>query len=164
MRRAPPVDHPRVARVQIVHYEPGQFYKAHHDQNSALWVPQGPRVLTFFMYLREPASGGETDFPTLKIKVPPVRGSAILWPSVRDDQPMESDARTTHAALAPTEGIKVGANTWLHQFDFKSPSERGCPLTYVNSMGNKPRTAEHRELVEGYVPDAEQTRKHAGMP
>ena len=36
--------------IQIVRYEPGQFYKVHHDQNTAVWAPQGPRVLTFFMY------------------------------------------------------------------------------------------------------------------
>ena len=35
--------------IQIVRYEPGQFYRVHHDQNTAVWAPQGPRVLTFFM-------------------------------------------------------------------------------------------------------------------
>lgn len=32
--------------VQVLQYEPGQFYKAHHDQNSAPWTPQGVRLLT----------------------------------------------------------------------------------------------------------------------
>ena len=49
--------------LQIVRYEPGQFYKVHHDQNTAVWAPQGPRVLTFFMYLNTPEGGGETWFP-----------------------------------------------------------------------------------------------------
>lgn len=31
--------------LQIVRYQPGQFYRRHHDQNTALWAPQGPRVL-----------------------------------------------------------------------------------------------------------------------
>ena len=31
--------------LQVVRYEPGQFYKRHHDQNTAIWAPQGPRVL-----------------------------------------------------------------------------------------------------------------------
>ena len=51
-----------------------------------------------------------------------------------------------------TQGIKFGANMWIHQFDFKTPSERGCPLTYVNTMGRAPRDPEHKKLVEGYVP------------
>jgi len=51
-----------------------------------------------------------------------------------------------------TKGIKYGANMWLHQFDFKTPSERGCKLTYVNTVGTRPGSDEHRALVEGYVP------------
>ena len=30
--------------IQIVRYEPGQFYRVHHDQNTAVWAPQGPRL------------------------------------------------------------------------------------------------------------------------
>ena len=29
------------------------------------------------------------------------------------------------------QGIKFAANMWIHQFDFKTPSERGCQLTYA---------------------------------
>ena len=36
---------------QVVRYEVGQFYKIHHDQNSAPFTPQGARLFTFFMYL-----------------------------------------------------------------------------------------------------------------
>ena len=39
---------------QVVRYEVGQFYRVHHDQNSGLFTPQGPRVYTFFMYLSTP--------------------------------------------------------------------------------------------------------------
>ena len=34
---------------QVVRYEEGQFYKVHHDQNSAPFTPQGARLYTFFM-------------------------------------------------------------------------------------------------------------------
>ena len=98
--------------LQVVRYEPGQFYKQHHDQNTALWTPQGPRVLTFFMYLNEPESGGETEFPHVGggLKVQPKLGHAILWPSTLDEAPMKADQRTSHAALAVKQGIKYGAN------------------------------------------------------
>ena len=43
--------------------------------------------------------------------------------------------RTNHAAQPVTQGIKFAANMWIHQFDFKTPSERGCQLTYVNTVG-----------------------------
>ena len=31
--------------LQFVRYRPGEFYRSHHDQASAVWSPQGPRVL-----------------------------------------------------------------------------------------------------------------------
>jgi len=85
-----------------VRYEPGQFYRRHHDQNTAVWTPQGPRVLTFFMYLNEVDSGGETAFPAVGggIKVTPTKGSAILWPSTYNDQPMTAGARTHYTRTA----------------------------------------------------------------
>ena len=32
---------------QILRYEPGQFYRVHHDQQTAHWTPQGVRVCEF---------------------------------------------------------------------------------------------------------------------
>ena len=43
---------------QILQYQPGQFYRVHHDQNSGLFTPQGARLYTFFMYLNTPEAGG----------------------------------------------------------------------------------------------------------
>ena len=159
--------------LQVVRYEPGQFYRRHHDQNTAVWAPQGPRVLTFFMYLNDPEAGGETAFPNVPdptgegphLIVKPKLGHAILWPSVRQDAPMEADSRTDHEAMPVHQGVKYGANMWIHQFAFKTPSERGCELTYVNTLGRRPSTAEHRQLVEGHVPTYEETvRLAAGAP
>ena len=51
---------------------------------------------------------------------------------------------------------------WVHQFDFKTPSERGCELTYVNTAGNRPGSAQHAALVgNGRVPTAEETIQRA---
>ena len=133
-------------------------------------------------------SGGETAFPAVGggIKVTPTKGSAILWPSTYNDQPMTAgarthytrtavalpparliqrrrnsrplplplissrraaDQRTVHEAMPVHEGIKFGANMWIHQFSFKTPSERGCELTYVNTVGNQPQSEEQRRLA-----------------
>jgi hypothetical protein len=155
--------------LQIVRYEPGQFYRRHHDQNTAVWTPQGPRILTFFMYLNDPDAGGETAFPTVRspdgdghLVVRPKLGHAILWPSVLSERPMEADSRTDHEAMPVHEGVKFGANMWIHQFSFKTPSERGCELTYVNTVGRTPRSAEHRALVAGHVPTYEETLQTMG--
>ena len=51
----------------MVRYEVGQFYKIHHDQNSAPFTPQGARLYTFFMYLNTPEAGGGTRFTDLDL-------------------------------------------------------------------------------------------------
>ena len=103
-----------------------------HEPPLPLWTPQGPRVLTFFMYLNDPEAGGETAFPTVAggLKVQPKLGHAILWPSTRHDTPMQTDGRTDHEAMPVHAGVKYGANMWVHQFDFKTPSERGTRRTH----------------------------------
>ena len=53
----------------MLKYDPGQFYKAHHDQNTHPDSLSGVRLFTFFIYLHEPVSGGETRFPKLGITV-----------------------------------------------------------------------------------------------
>ena len=72
----------------------------HHDQNSGLFTPQGVRVYTFFMYLSTPEEGGGTRFADLDVVVPAVKGTAVLWPSVRDDDPDQDEPKTNHEARA----------------------------------------------------------------
>ena len=96
------------------------YLEHHYDQ------PQGVRILTFFIYLNDVESGGETHFPKLNLTVTPKRGRAILWPSVLDEDPNAKDDRTDHEALPVLEGIKFGANAWLHQRDYEDAQSRGC--------------------------------------
>ena len=74
--QAPCVDDPRVTRVhervvnltgvpkdnaeffQVLRYEPGQFYRTHHDQNTHADSLSGVRLFTFFIYLHAPDGGG----------------------------------------------------------------------------------------------------------
>ena len=86
------------------------------------------RLFTFFIYLHTPDGGGQTHFPNLNITIPPIKGSALLWPNVKDDDPRKADMRTEHEALPPTEGLKYSANLWLHQYDFRGPNVHGCDL------------------------------------
>ena len=43
--------------------------QTHHDQNSHPHSVIGVRLFTFFIYLKDPESGGETYFPKLRITV-----------------------------------------------------------------------------------------------
>ena len=49
---------------QILRYQPGQFYKVHHDQNSGLFTPQGARVYTFFSTRLRVTSESESVAPS----------------------------------------------------------------------------------------------------
>ena len=73
--------------------------------------------------------------------------------------------RVTRVAVCGRDACVVCVRRWVHQFDFKTPSERGCELTYVNTVGLRPSSAEHQRLVgEGRVPTAEETIRMASTP
>ena len=118
---------------QVLKYEPGQFYKVHHDQNSGWFTPQGVRVYTFFMYLSTVEEGGGTRFADLNVTVPAVKGSAVLWPSVTSIDPSEDEPYTNHEGLPPLKGVKYAANAWIHNFDYRTPAARNCILAHRNT-------------------------------
>ncbi len=119
---------------QLLQYHIGQEYKVHHDMaNSERNEPAGPRILTFFLYLSDVEQGGETHFPKVKnkdnpegLKVKPRKGSAVLWPSVLDEDPARQDPRTFHAALPVIKGLKYASNHWVHLHDFRKANLWGC--------------------------------------
>ena len=118
---------------QILRYLPGQYYRTHHDMSeNDNRLASGPRIYTFFLYLSDVEEGGETEFPLIKrpsgisVKVKPTRGTALVWPSVKNDDPTAQDPRTRHAALPVIKGTKFAANAWIHQFDYSEPNIWGC--------------------------------------
>jgi prolyl 4-hydroxylase len=112
---------------QLLRYEEGQFYHNHHDfADYHLERQYGPRILTILLYLNDVQEGGGTDFPFLGVQVVPQRGKAVLWPSVRNDDPLAKDQRTEHAALPVIKGLKYAANVWIHQGDFRDTFAKNC--------------------------------------
>mmetsp|Transcript_1734 Transcript_1734/g.2758 ORF Transcript_1734/g.2758 Transcript_1734/m.2758 type:complete len:514 (+) Transcript_1734:2-1543(+) len=131
-------------RVQLLKYNDGQFYVPHHDHiESQRYLPCGPRILTFFLYLNTvpSKSGGGTRFDSYSTQsgcdgcggsstlvVQPKEGRALLWPNVLDSNyPTEMDYRTFHEALAvQKDSTKYAANVWFHLHDYESASKRNC--------------------------------------
>lgn len=112
---------------QVLKYEKGQKYQVHHDMGMHHnGLACGPRILTFFLYLSDVEEGGETGFPNLHIDVKPQKGKAVLWPSTMDDDPTVQDIRTMHEAKPVVNGLKYGANSWIHLYDFQVPNLWGC--------------------------------------
>lgn len=112
---------------QLLKYQPGQFYRAHHDYISHQKNRHsGPRILTFFLYLSDVEAGGATRLNNLNIDVEPKRGRALLWPSTLSHSPIEKDYRTRHEALPVEKGTKFAANSWIHLFNNVDAQKQGC--------------------------------------
>ena len=101
--------------LQLLKYEIGQLYEEHHDTPHH-WKELycGHRILTVFLYLSDVEEGGETRLNALNIQVKPKKGMALIWPSVRDDDPNELEDWGWHEAQPVTKGQKFGANAWFH--------------------------------------------------
>ena len=102
--------------LQVVNYQIGQKYDAHHD-----WGVSGypeSRYITLLLYLTDPLhdrAGGETSFPKgnngLGFKVLPKRGSAVLFYNLLEDG--NGDDLALHAAMPVHQGEKWLANFWV---------------------------------------------------
>jgi prolyl 4-hydroxylase len=113
--------------LQLLQYKETQHYGNHHDYiDHHNQRPAGVRILTVFLYLNDVEEGGGTHFTDLDITVEPKRGRVLIWPSVLDTHPDEKDFKTHHEALPVKKGIKYGANSWIHQRDFKTPYRTNC--------------------------------------
>lgn len=109
--------------LQVVRYEPGQFYKPHFDYftddrlrapsitSLEQLPPRGQRWFTFFVYLNDVDGGGETDFPKLQLSVVPRQGDAVLWNNL--DAQGNGNPQMLHQGKPPTSGVKYGLNLWI---------------------------------------------------
>lgn len=107
-------------QLQLVHYNVGQEYTAHHDFGyaDAGDKMQGARFATLLLYLNEPEAGGETEFPRwyngetpAGLTASPKKGKAVLFYSQLPDGNM--DDLSHHAALPVTKGEKFLINLWV---------------------------------------------------
>ena len=101
---------PQSEALQVVYYEVGGEYKAHHDWGKT----KSTRYATVMLYLNDqvsPDAGGETEFPKVNLKVHPGKGSAVFFYNLLEDG--SADDRSLHAALRVNKGEKYLANVWV---------------------------------------------------
>jgi|TARA_Y100000389_G_scaffold154165_1_gene154632 prolyl 4-hydroxylase len=106
--------------LQVVHYKPGTFYKAHWDACDPNKDPRcsedykkgGFRFATFLLYLNDDMEGGETDFPLIGKKIKPEKGKGVLFFNLEDDLSKRREL-SKHAGLPPTKGEKWMCNKWI---------------------------------------------------
>lgn len=112
--------------LQLVHYNVGEEYTAHHD---AAYPPiydehQSTRYATLLLYLNEGMKGGETSFPRWEnadtgeeLKTAPKSGKAVLFYSYLSDGNI--DDLSQHAAKPVLEGEKWLMNLWVWDAFFR---------------------------------------------
>jgi prolyl 4-hydroxylase len=127
LRRRQPDEHPELGvrgsiaePLQMVHYDPGQEYTAHHDfgYNQMSDPNQPSRSINVLLYLNDVEEGGETSFPRWfnaetsgGLDVKPEKGKAVLFYMLLPDG--NSDDLTQHAALPVIKGEKWMSNLWI---------------------------------------------------
>lgn len=102
---------------QVLHYAPGQEFRAHHDyfdlENPGHFeqLKSGQRIATFLIYLNDGYSGGETAFPSAQLTFRGLVGDALFIANVgRNGQP---DPMTLHAGTPPASGEKWIFSQWI---------------------------------------------------
>jgi len=97
------VDIDQVERLNLIRYEPGQHFGAHHDSRL--------RPYTVFVYLSDVGRGGETRFTKIGLQVKASRGAAAVWPNLHSDGTV--DNRTIHKGMPVEDGVKYGMNCFV---------------------------------------------------
>ena len=105
-----------VESLQVVHYDVGQEYKAHHDFGDHGEITS--RLITLLLYLNDMVddeSGGQTAFPKANdgkgISVHPGKGNAVLFYSLLPDG--NGDDKSLHEAVKLLKGEKWICNFWV---------------------------------------------------
>lgn len=105
-------------RVQVQIYEPGQYYKEHHDSwdENQLCKADGTspkqRSWTCVLYLNEVDGGGGTYFPLVDKRVMPKKGQVACWNNLGPDG--KTNQLTKHMGEDVTAGKKYLANFWYN--------------------------------------------------
>ena len=104
--------------MQVVRYEPDQFYKCHYDEcddssNACQRSHEGGfRHSTLLVYLNDVDQGGYTEFPKLGYQVKPKLGSVVFFRNLENDEKTVHEL-SLHGGVAPVGGVKWACNKWI---------------------------------------------------
>jgi prolyl 4-hydroxylase len=114
------LDHRHGETLQGQRYQPGQQFKPHHDffhTSQDYWERErangGQRTWTAMIYLNEPESGGETNFPKAGLCVQPRTAMLVIWNNMTDiGAPHDI---TLHEGSPVTRGTKYIVTKWFRE-------------------------------------------------
>mmetsp|Transcript_21156 Transcript_21156/g.29634 ORF Transcript_21156/g.29634 Transcript_21156/m.29634 type:complete len:373 (+) Transcript_21156:56-1174(+) len=121
------VDESFIEPLQLIKYQPGQYYRKHHDHGTYYGSTSEQRPITFLLFLTDvPASdgGGHTKFDELGISVLPRAGDGIVWRNTRQNTKGERMEdlflEALHQAVPPKHDgqvVKYAMNVWISQYN-----------------------------------------------
>ncbi len=91
---------------QIQHYAPNEGFFSWHCERSCYQSDQ--RALVFMTYLNDVTDGGETEFYWQGVKIRPMKGKTVIWPT---------DFTHLHRGITSPTQEKYIATGWLHYPD-----------------------------------------------
>jgi prolyl 4-hydroxylase len=110
--------------LQIVRYKPNGFYKPHHDSccdtNKACedFIKRGgQRVVTLVVYLNDAFGAGETNFPSLGLKIKAPKYGGVLFYPMNEDK-SKCHPLALHEGTEITYGEKMICNVWVRDTPF----------------------------------------------
>lgn len=107
-----PIEH--AEGLQVLHYEPGQEFKAHFDYFGEHHPSsKNNRISTLVMYLNDVEQGGETTFPHLGLTVTPMKGSAVYFEYFYNNPYLNE--LTLHRSVPVIQGEKWVATQWMRK-------------------------------------------------
>ncbi|XP_037812172.1 prolyl 4-hydroxylase subunit alpha-2-like [Lucilia sericata] len=113
--------------MQVANYGIGGHYAPHYDfavDPNELFGKNENRILTALFYINDVELGGATAFPFLRLAVPPIKNSLVLW--YNEHNSTEVDYRTRHAGCPVLKGSKWICNEWFR--DVGQEFKRSCGL------------------------------------
>lgn len=107
-------------RMQVHHYEVGQYFKEHVDYfgpNSDTYAEhtkdRGQRTWTFMVYLNDDMTGGGTKMFAIDKIFAPKKGTALIWNSL--DIYGKPNPHTLHSGLPVESGCKIILTKWFRE-------------------------------------------------
>lgn len=114
----------QIEGLQIVKYESGDKFEYHHDAYDVvdpicLYPHGGQRKYSIFVWLNtlNKDQKGETEFPNINLKFPPVQGDALFWTNVDDKGKRYEEV--FHQGNEVLNCAKYGLNIWIRDTGWK---------------------------------------------
>lgn len=119
-----PVHHAEA--LQVVHYDNGEYYKAHFDAydvaspDGQRYVHEsGNRLVSVIGYLNTVTDGGSTNFPRLKLTIGALAGRVLLFDNCLPGT-NQVNPDSLHEALPVTSGEKWAFNLWFRERPYQA--------------------------------------------